>query len=199
MRPTNALGQDPPVRGLVLAGGYSTRMGQDKGLINWHGKPQREYLVELLEGLGLPTCISCRPEQVRELPGFNLVVDVVANQGPLGAIFSAFSVDPEAAWLVVACDMPDLDTATLEYLLDHRRPELAGTAFRAPAFDDDSPDPLCAIWEPASFSVVKQRLEADRRCARKALRLAGVHLLDPPNPDALRNVNTPEERSGRVE
>lgn len=185
--------QPPMVNGLVLAGGRSTRMGRDKGQLTWHGKPQREYLVELLEGLGIPTRVSCRPDQVPELAGFSLIVDQVADQGPLGAIHSAFLADPAAAWLVVACDMPLLHADAVRHLLAHRRSAAGGTAYRAPAFDDGSPDPLFAIWEPTAFPVVMQRLLDGRRCARKALLEAGVYLLENQNPAVLANVNTPEE------
>lgn len=184
----------PPIlKALVLAGGRSTRMGQDKGLIQWHGKPQREYMADILEGLRLETYISCRPDQSHELPGYRLIVDQISDQGPLGAIYSAFQEHPDAAWLVIACDMPLLDRPTIEYLINNRQPALPATAFRAPAFDDDSPDPLLAIWEPRMRNIVVQRLHEKKRCARKTLVIAGVHLLVPPNPEILSNVNTPEE------
>ncbi|MBK9337058.1 MAG: molybdenum cofactor guanylyltransferase [Lewinellaceae bacterium] len=182
----------PGLQGLVLAGGRSTRMGTDKGQIAWHGKPQRAYLVELLEGLGIPACISCRPDQAAELSGFNLVLDRVADQGPLGAIYSAFQADMDVAWLVVACDMPFVDADTVRLLLRERRADMAGTAFRSPAFEDGSPDPLFAIWEPRAYPVLEKRLQAGYRCARKALLQAGVWLLEAPDPSVLANVNTPE-------
>ncbi|MBK8967772.1 MAG: NTP transferase domain-containing protein [Saprospiraceae bacterium] len=184
----------PPVlKALVLAGGRSTRMGHDKGLIQWHGKPQREYLVDLLEELGVDTYISCRQDQVSGLSGYKLIVDQISDQGPLGAIYSAFCEHPDAAWLVVACDMPLLDIPTLEFLINNRQPALPATAFRAPAFSDDSPDPLLAIWEPRMRNIVVQRIHEKKRCARKTLGIAGFFLLEPPNPEVLANVNTPEE------
>ncbi len=186
--------ENPPLlKALVLAGGHSTRMGHDKGLIPWHGKPQREYLVDLLEDLGVDTYISCRPDQAFELTGYKLIVDQISDQGPLGAIYSAFCEHPDAAWLVIACDMPLLDMPTLEYLIQNRQPALPATAFRAPAFSDGSPDPLLAIWEPRMRNIVVQRIHEKKRCARKTLSIAGVHLLEPPNPEILSNVNTPEE------
>jgi molybdopterin-guanine dinucleotide biosynthesis protein A len=183
----------PKVKGLVLAGGHSTRMGRDKGEISWHGKPQREYMVELLEYLGIQTFISCRPDQAEYLAGFKLILDRVAEQGPLGAIYSAFLEDMESAWLVVACDMPLLHAGVIHYLVQHRRPDLAGTAFRSPAFDDPSPDPLFAIWEPQVFPFLEKKLQEGDFRAGRVLMLAGVNLLDLPDSMALTNVNTPEE------
>ncbi len=190
---TLTLNYPPPLNGLVLAGGRSRRMGQDKGLMNWHGKPQRLYLVELLERVGLLAYVSCRPEQAAQLVGQRLIIDMLPDAGPLGALYSAFEALPQVAWLVVACDMPLIDEAALRHLLAQRCPTAGGTAYRAPAFEDGSPDPLFAIWEPASFPVICQRLEAGQRCARKALLAAGACILENPRPQVLANANTPEE------
>ncbi|MCS6928582.1 MAG: NTP transferase domain-containing protein [Saprospiraceae bacterium] len=183
----------PPLKGLVLAGGRSKRMGQDKGLISWHGRPQRLYLVELLEQVGIPAYLSCRPEQVPELTGCRLIPDRLDNAGPLGALYSAFCEEPQVAWLAVACDMPLIDESAIRHLVAHRQPAYGGTAYRAPAFDDGSPDPLFAIWEPKAFPIICEKLALGQRCARKALQAAGIHLLENPRPHILANANTPQE------
>jgi len=184
----------PEVKGLVLAGGKSTRMGRDKGLIAWHGVPQREYVAELLQSLGIPTCISCRPDQIDSIPSrFRIISDKYPDSGPLGAIASAFAEEPSTAWLVVACDMPLLNTSTLRFLLDARRPDFAATAFRSPAFPGDVPDPMLAIWEPGVAPVLKTCLRNGDRSVRHVLTTVGVFLLDTPDPIVLTNTNTPEE------
>lgn len=50
----------PPIKGLVLTGGRSTRMGRDKSQLNYHGKPQKEYVKGLLEKEGIETFYSIR-------------------------------------------------------------------------------------------------------------------------------------------
>lgn len=190
---TSELQRIPPLKGLVLAGGRSTRMGQDKGLTRWHDQPQRLYLFHLLEAAGIPAFISCRPEQAAELAGYPLIVDCLPDAGPLGALYSAFCHEPDTAWLAIACDMPLIDEDAIRHLIAQRRPDSGGTAYLAPAFDDGSPDPLFAIWEPASFAIIRQRIEANQRCARKALRAAGACITENPRPEVLLNANTPQE------
>ncbi|MCS7035496.1 MAG: NTP transferase domain-containing protein [Saprospiraceae bacterium] len=190
---TSATLDIPPLKGLVLAGGRSTRMGQDKGLMLWHGRPQRLHLVALLEEVGIPAYLSCRPEQAAELAGYRLVVDRLPDAGPLGALYSAFCQEPQTAWLAVACDMPLIDAEAIRHLIAQRRPESGGTAYHAPAFDDGSPDPLFAIWEPIAFNTICQRIQAGQRCARKALQAAGAHIVENPRPEVLANANTPQE------
>ncbi|MEZ4963022.1 MAG: NTP transferase domain-containing protein [Saprospiraceae bacterium] len=182
----------PPISGLVLAGGKSMRMGTDKGLLNYHGLPQREYLMDLVEVFCENTWLSCRPEQAGELVyEFEVLPDTFLGLGPMGAILSAFRSQPDHAWLVVACDLPLLDHDTLEFLIKNRNPSAMATTFRSPV--NDFPEPLVTIWEPKSYPVLLQFLAQGYSCPRKALINSPVHVLEAPNPVALKNVNTREE------
>lgn len=180
------------INGLVLAGGKSQRMGSDKGLLSYHGKPQREYMAELLAPLCKIVALSCRPGQLEaSQTGITLLPDSFLGLGPFGAILSAFREDPNAAWLVVACDLPLLDNLTLEYLLANRNPSKLATAFLNPA--TNFPDPLVTIWEPKAYPVLLSFLAQGYSCPRKVLINTDIELLEIPNPTALSNVNTPEE------
>ena len=84
------------LKGLVLAGGESTRMGSDKGQMDYHGMPQREYLLRLLKAHTSEAYISCRPGQINDsiIP---VIEDVYQDLGPFGGILSAFKSDPDSA------------------------------------------------------------------------------------------------------
>ena len=71
------------IYGLVLSGGKSTRMGRDKGLIAYHGIPQRDHLYQLLENSCDKTFMSIRKEQEAEISSeFNTIVDEDVFKGP---------------------------------------------------------------------------------------------------------------------
>ncbi|GAA4431005.1 hypothetical protein GCM10023188_18130 [Pontibacter saemangeumensis] len=183
----------PVLNGLVLAGGQSQRMGRDKGAIAWHGREQRFYMADLLKSSCEEVAISCRPEQQAELSssGYKTLPDTFMGLGPYGAILSAFREQPDVAWLVVACDLPLLDAQTLQQLTAQRNPAMVATTFESP--HDGFPEPLITIWEPKSYPVLLSFLAQGYTCPRKVLRNSDIQLLKPQYPDALRNVNTPEE------
>ena len=181
------------VYGLVLGGGASRRMQHDKALIDYHGEPQLLWTYRLLATLLPRVFVSLRAEQ-RDEPlrrGLPQIVDSFADAGPAAGILSAQALYPDVAWLVVAVDLPRLDAATLQHLLALRDPAREATAFISR--HDGLPEPLCALWEPASHARLLARVEAGKPCPRKALIEADTQLLQPLSAHALDNINTPEE------
>lgn len=197
------------VKALILTGGKSTRMGHDKAELAYHDQPQWQYLKQIVEKNGVEAFISCRAEQTGLFGGERIIADTFIDLGPFGAILSAFRHDPDAAWLVLACDLPLLDESTLTYLLEHRKPSSAATAFRQvpalPGLADSAagetgfPEPLITIWEPKSYGRLLQFLAQGVSCPRKVLINSDTCLLDAPHPEALLNVNTPEEKAAVLE
>lgn len=189
----NVMHQAKPVlNGLVLAGGKSQRMGFDKGAVNWHGKEQRYHMADMLKIFCSEVFISCQPEQRQQLDkNYETLPDTFAGLGPYGAILSAFREKPDSAWLVIACDLPLMDSVTLEYLIAHRDVSSTATAYIS-AFDG-LPEPLITIWESKSYPVLLAFLAQGYSCPRKVLINSESTLIAAPNPDALTNVNTPEE------
>jgi molybdopterin-guanine dinucleotide biosynthesis protein A len=182
-----------PLYGLVLAGGRSTRMQRDKAALSYHGRTQLECAMELVERFVERAFVSVRPDQSQDpvRARFAQVVDTQENLGPIAGILAAQAAHPDVAWLVLACDLPFLDAATLEHLLWARQPERLATAYRSS--HDGLPEPLCAIYEPASRAAVAAYVASGKQCPRKFLIQSNAHLLEEPNPRALDNVNTPEE------
>lgn len=184
----------PVLKGLVLAGGRSERMQTDKGALRYHAADQRQHTAALLAPYCAEVRVSCRPEQAAGLPaGLAALPDTFLHLGPLGGLLSAFQADPNAAWLVLACDLPFLTTATLDFLVQQRQPGRLATALRSPG--SDFPEPLVTIWEPRSYGQLLRFLSLGYSCPRKTLINSDIALLEPPLPTELRNVNTPEERT----
>jgi molybdopterin-guanine dinucleotide biosynthesis protein A len=182
----------PPLRGLVLAGGLSQRMQTDKSRLRYHAEEQRAHAAALLGAVCQDVHISGRPEQLVDLPAHLAPLpDKFLGLGPVGGLLTAFQMDPNAAWLVLACDLPFLTADTLDFLVRYRQPGRAATAFQSP--ENEFPEPLITIWEPRSYGTLLRFLSLGYSCPRKALINSDIELLQAPRPAELRNINTPEE------
>jgi molybdenum cofactor guanylyltransferase len=179
--------------GLVLAGGRSTRMRTDKAALAYGARPQLAEAFDLVSRNADRAFVSVRADQAREplRASFPQILDGDAGHGPISGIVAAQARHPDAAWLVVACDLPFLDDATLGQLKRRRDPGRLATAFASA--HDGWPEPLCAIYEPASRNAILAHVAAGRDCPRKFLATHDVLLVDLPAPAALDNANTPED------
>ncbi len=184
----------PPLVGVVLVGGESRRMGTPKWALDYHGETQAARTVRLLRGVCDRVVLSVRPGPLDAgLPDVPAIADAGAVRGPAAGILAALDAHPGAGVLVVACDLPFLDAATLAALVAGRDPHRVATAFRSSG--DGLPEPLCAIWEPGARGPLGAVAEAGAACPRRFLVAADAALLDLPDARALDNANTPADRA----
>ena len=192
----------PDIKGLVLVGGKSTRMGTDKSQLNYFGKPQKEVVKELLENNNLETFYSVRPfdytqgdnqnsnvissavEKSQEIP------DTFYNLGPFGGICSAFQKDPNSAWFVLATDVPFVNKEIIDLVLKHRNSSKVATAIKGKG--KQFVEPLITIYEPKAYPILLQYLAQGYSCPRKMLINSDVEIVVIDD-DFIRNINTPEE------
>lgn len=186
------------IYGLVLAGGESRRMGRDKALLVRDGQSQLAHITALLEGITDRVYVSSRQEQQDdpERSRFENIVDRYEGIGPIAGILSAMDAHPHADWLVVACDLPNIDERTLAFLIEKAEPEQPFTAFKSSY--DGLPEPLCALYRSGSEGIIRQFVEDGIVCPRKILIRSDTMLLEQPNPVALDNINTPDDLAGSV-
>ena len=187
-----------PLFGLILAGGESRRMGRDKALLRRAGESQLAYVAALIERVTDRVFVSARREQQTEpeRSRFEQIIDRYDGIGPVAGILSAMDEHPDADWLVVACDLPNIDEPTLQCLLESCSQEHPFTAFRSS--HDGLPEPLCAVYRAGSDSIVRGFVDEGIVCPRKILIRSDTCLLEQPNPAALDNINTPGDLATSV-
>ncbi len=180
------------LKGLVLTGGKSSRMGKDKGSIDYHGKAQREHAADILQAIVGNSYLSVRDESATFESQYELIADSFLDLGPFGGILSAFRRFPDCAWLVVATDIPGLSSELVTELVKRRNPSKVATCFYNP--ETKFPEPLITIWEPRAYHVMLEFLANGMSCPRKVLINSNVEMIDEPRYyEDLINVNTPEE------
>jgi molybdopterin-guanine dinucleotide biosynthesis protein A len=175
--------------GLVLAGGKSERMQQNKNLITYHGIPQVNFTEKLLQKYCTDVFISVGNDAA---PPDNLIADTFLNLGPLSGILSAFKRHPDKAILVLASDMPLMNESAVEYLVSQRDSELYATVYYNAT--TDFLEPLAAIYEPRMYSAMLQLLSEGISCPSKILKQLNIKIIESKNPVTLMNANTPEQK-----
>ncbi|MEO7991322.1 MAG: NTP transferase domain-containing protein [Chryseolinea sp.] len=180
----------PVLFGLILAGGKSSRMGFDKGSIDYHGQPQREYLFDLLGKYCSQVFTSCK--NANDIPKtLNPLPDQFQINSPLNGILSAFQFNKDVAWLTIPVDMPLIDGAVIEFLIKHRDPSKTATCF----FDSDgkNPEPLFTLWEPLAWDGLQKFHHSEKISPRDFLKQSEITILSVPNNRYLTNINSEEE------
>ena len=104
------------IEAFVLAGGKSSRMGQDKGLSMVQGKPMISYVLKILEDMALPSTIIAGDERYHRF-GLPVVADVIDGKGPMGGLHTALHYAKKDIILLLSCDMPLISRKALEMLL----------------------------------------------------------------------------------
>ncbi len=178
--------------GLVLMGGKSKRMGQDKSQMVYHeNKPQSDYVYNLLNKYCKKTFLSISNSLKEKEYLYNTIVDVEENKGPITGILSAFNINPNVAWLVCPIDMPFVTEDVITYLLNQRDLEKDCTCFFNQIIQ--APDPLLCIYEPTIYSKLLEAKEKEYRCPKKSILSSNNHMVLPQSSQWLFNANTQEQ------
>jgi len=167
------------IAGYVLAGGGSTRFGQDKALVEFDGKPMLARMVELLRGVTKSTkVVAVRGKY--EAFGVELVEDRWPGEGPLGGIITALEdADGSAGrseWnLIVSCDMPFLTREWLTFLCE--RPAKS-EAYVVLPHSGHGPEPLCACYRRDAAGALRAAFESGVRKVTQGLQHVTTEVLD---------------------
>ena len=171
-------------------------MGRDKAGLLYRDRTQLSRTVELAHSVCERVFLSLRAAQGAprhtDLTGVELLRDRWPSRGPVTGILTALEAHPGHPWMILAVDLPLLNSATLQTLVAGRDSSRPFTAFRSRR--DGRPEPLCAIYEPACREILRDCvLRRNLLSPRRILLESDTHLLDQPDPRALDNINTEEE------
>lgn len=103
----------------ILAGGKSSRMGKDKGLLNFNNQPLIQTIVEQLQPAVNKIIIVSNNTDYEKF-GLDVIPDVIKNIGPAGGIHAALSNAQSEQIFIVSCDMPFITPQAAAYMMQHK-------------------------------------------------------------------------------
>ncbi len=149
------------LRGIVMCGGQSTRMGTDKGLIAIQNSCWAAYMADKLQAVNVPVSISINPSQ---LTGYqvifspeHLITDSLNLPGPLNGLLSAHLKYPNDDLLLLACDMINMQTSTLIHLIDtyQDNPDYGFYVYQ----NNGYAEPFCGIYTSPGLAKLANQLD----------------------------------------
>ena len=182
-------GEFVPAGGFVLAGGRSTRMGQDKALLTLGGEPLVKRAVRKLSKVCAEVAIAGGAENLTQFG--RVIPDESAGCGPLGGIVAALEQSSFEWNLFLAVDAPFVPVSVLKALLfmAARSPSVCVMARSQGVMQ-----PLCAVYSRQALAVLRQELVAGRWKVTRAIEAAGpVKVVDFDERSWFANLDTPEE------
>lgn len=177
--------------GAILCGGASSRMGFNKGLISYHGLPQKEHAFKLVDTLCQETFYAVGPLQ--QTTGLDLPdkPEYMGN-GPIAGLLSVFDHRPNKNLLVLGCDYPLVTSKHLTQLIEAFEGRDSAVCFASG--QDSLPEPLIALYGSSFLEEIKTSfLKNGSSSLRKLLMNPKVKYLLASNEAELMSADTPEK------
>lgn len=177
---------------ILLAGGKSSRMGSEKGLVLLDGQPMIARVLNTAKGVSGKIFVVSAHDGYKKF-GYPVFADIHENCGPLGGIHSGLSRS-ETSWnLVLGCDMPFVTAAFLRYLSS-----AVGKADAVVPVHDGSVEPLCAFYHKSAVMKIESLLLNKEWKMQEAVKRLETVFHEVPrsrfDPDILfKNMNTPAD------
>lgn len=183
------------VAGVILAGGKSSRMGRNKALLPYQGKPLIESIYRIMAELfDQVAVVTNNPEEYAFLP-CSKIPDIHVGMGSIAGIHAGLHWSPEERIFVVGCDMPFLDKELVRRLAD-----LSVGARGVVPSTPGGLEPLHAIYSKRLLPLFDEALQSDRKCLIDLIAFMDAKVIPAEEIAAISpgfrsfiNLNTPDE------
>lgn len=180
--------------GLVVCGGKSSRMGFDKCMISYHGRPECYRVYQLLENFCSEVYLSCNDKQTELFDaGYFILPDLpdYRDIGPMAALLTACSINKNNSLLVIGCDYPFLHSIEIVHIINHAEKSKLPVAY----FNEFAGkyEPLLAWYPASSCRLLTELYAAGRFSLNEFLELSNTVKLTAADPLAIKSIDTSEE------
>ena len=178
------------ITGIILAGGKSSRMGTEKGLIIYKNKPFVEHIIEAMSPL-VDNIIIISNNKAYESFGFKCYEDLIKNTGPLAGIYTGLRYSKTENNLIVSCDVPLINTVILQKLTDQKNDTSEVIQLQCQGENM----PLIALYKKCCEMIFLKELVKNQRKVKKALKKCNVKtiIIDETLKKVATNINTQKD------
>ena len=178
------------ITGIILAGGKSSRMGTEKGLIIYKNKPFVEHIIEAMSPL-VDNIIIISNNKAYESFGFKCYEDLIKNTGPLAGIYTGLRYSKTENNLIVSCDVPLINTVILQKLTDQKND--ISEVIQLQCQGENMP--LIALYKKCCEIIFLKELVKNQRKVQKALKKCNVKtiIIDETLKKVATNINTQKD------
>ena len=179
--------------GIVIAGGNSRRMGAEKGLLSFGGKPLITYPVGVLKEVCAKVLVNANSHSYDFL-GLKVIADNSQGGGPMKGIYSGLLASETEYIIVLSCDMPMISAELIKHLSAS-----ADGSKAVVAFHKGFAEPLCGIYHRSLIAELESHIIAEKFKLITFLEKTGARFvkidekLDFYHPHLFLNVNTPHD------
>lgn len=177
-----------PATAIILAGGGSRRMGQDKTMLPIAGKPMIKHVYDTIRPYFTQTLVSSNNAALHDFIGVKVVPDDIAGRGPMMGIVSALKVSDHDVNFIIACDMPEVDTGLIKVMIRQARDYDAVV----PRVGPDMYEPLFAVYRKSVLPAMEELLRSGQNKIIDSLNQCRVRYVDLPGRQ-FSNINTRAE------
>ena len=179
--------------GIILAGGKSSRMGQDKGLMLYQGMSLIQYAINAIRPVVSSVLIVSSNKDYEQF-GYPLIDDVYTEKGPLAGIYSGLKASMTDQNVVLGCDMPHVSTDLIKYLVSIMKDE----AVLLPSFKGKT-EQLVGVYTKKCEPIFKEKIESGNLKIRNAISLLPHRFVEIDEhfefykPNLFSNLNSPKD------
>ena len=141
---------------IILAGGKSSRMGEDKGLMVLFGKPMIEYIIDIVDQLSTDIVIVANNEEYSRYD-YPIYSDIYPEKGPLGGLHTGLTKSKHEINIVLSCDVPYVKTDLLQFLLSKSK----NHDITIPLFEDRTHQ-LIGIYKKSCLATFEKSIKMDK-------------------------------------
>lgn len=177
----------------ILAGGKSTRMGTEKGLVELQGKAFISHIIDVLSPVTKEINIISNNRAYEQF-GYPLIPDLIKEKGPMAGIYTGLLHSKEEFNLFLSCDIPLINEKLLLHLITKAQEKNQTTVIQ----HKELIEPLCAVYKRSELPLINELIEKNELSVRRTLQVLNTQYLQIEKEDfyherMFSNINSKEE------